>query len=151
MMAMKRRKKANLTAAYPTRRLVAVHRAVDSDRWVHCRLQPPPAQSSSALVCYSKSTGLYFCSCVCLFGCQLQFNLALTRLVTQCYGTTEGSKTLHPRRDGCEEKLRASPLFVTCAERFATHAACCVFLRMLHLFPTDCHKTIISFWPITIT
>lgn len=92
MMAMKRRKKANLSAAYPTRLQVAVHRAVDSDRWVRCRLQPPPAQSSSALVCYSKSTGLYFCSCVCLFGCQLQFNLALTRLVTQCCRTTEGSK-----------------------------------------------------------
>ena len=75
MMATKRRKRANLSAVYPTRRLVAVHRAVDSDRWVRCRLQPPPAQSSSALVCYSKSTGLYFCSCVCLFGC---LNCSLT-------------------------------------------------------------------------
>lgn len=71
MMTMKRRrkKKANLSAACPTRLPVAVHLAVDSDRWDRCRLQPPPAQSSSALVCYSKSTGLYFCSFVCLFGC----------------------------------------------------------------------------------
>ena len=58
-MVMMMTMRVTLSMVHRTRLLVAAHQAVDSDLWVLCQLQLRPAQSSSAQVCYSKSTGQF--------------------------------------------------------------------------------------------